>query len=76
MVSLEISIAEDQREWIDAQVAAGRYANASHYIRELIRRDQQAQKSLQLALIDGERSGVSERAASDVAREARQRLRG
>ena len=74
--TLEIFITDDQREWIDAQVAVGRYANASDYIRELIRRDQQAQQSLQLALIDGERSGVSERAVSDVARQVRQRLRG
>lgn len=75
MTTLEISIAEDQREWIDAQVAAGWYANASDYIRELIRRDQQAHKSLRLALIDGERSGVSKRTVNDVARQARQRLR-
>lgn len=76
MATHEISIADDQREWIAAQVAAGRYANASDYIRELIQRDEQAQKSLQLALIDGERSGVSERAVGDMARQARQRLRG
>ena len=35
--------------------------------------DQRAQESLQLALIDAERSGVSQRTVSDVAREARQR---
>ncbi|MFC4308253.1 type II toxin-antitoxin system ParD family antitoxin [Steroidobacter flavus] len=73
MTTLEISIPDDQQEWVAAQVAAGRYANASDYIRELLRRDQQGQ--LQLALIDGERGGVSERSASDVARQARQRLR-
>jgi putative addiction module CopG family antidote len=55
MAALEISITEDQREWIDAQVAAGRYASASDYIRELIRRDQQAHKSLRFALIHGGR---------------------
>lgn len=71
---LELSIPDDQREWIGAQVAAGRYASASDYIRELIRRDQQAQKSLRLALIYGERSGVSEHTVSDVARQARNRL--
>ena len=76
MATLEISITDDQREWIAAQIAAGWYANESDYIRELIRRDQQAQRSLQLALIDGERSGASERTVSDVARQARQRLRG
>lgn len=76
MAAIEISIPDDQQEWIAAQVAAGSYANASDYICELIRRDQQAQESLRRALIDGERSGVSERTVSDVARQARQQLRG
>jgi antitoxin ParD1/3/4 len=71
MAALEISIPDDQQEWIAAQLAAGGYANASDYIRELIRRDQLAQKSLRTALIDGERSGVSTRTVSDVARQAR-----
>ena len=35
----------------------------------LIRRDQQARESLRRALIDGERSGVSHRTASDAARQ-------
>lgn len=76
MAALKISIPDDQRKWIAAQVAAGGYASASDYIRELIRRDQQARKSLRLALIDGERSGVSDRTVSDVARDARDQLRG
>lgn len=36
MATLEISIPDDHQEWIAAQVAAGWYANASDYIRELI----------------------------------------
>lgn len=76
MTTLEIFITDEQRGWIAAQVAAGRCATASEYIRELIQRDQHAQKSLQLALICGERSGVSERAVGEVARQARQRLLG
>lgn len=76
MAALKISIADDQQEWIAAQVAAGSYANASDYICGLIRRDQQAQESLRRTLIDAERSGVSKRTVSDVARQARQRLRG
>jgi hypothetical protein len=42
------------------------------------KRDLRARRrlTLELALLDGERSGVSERAVEDVAREARQRLPG
>jgi antitoxin ParD1/3/4 len=76
MATLEISIPDDQQQWIAAQVAAGWYASPSEYIRELIRRDQQARESLRLAFIDAERSGVSKRTVSDVARQARERLRG
>jgi antitoxin ParD1/3/4 len=67
--------ATSHKKWIAVQAAAGWYANASGYIRELIRWDQQAKQSLRFALIDGECSGVSERTVSDVVREARPRLR-
>jgi antitoxin ParD1/3/4 len=74
MATLNISIPDSMREWIDAQVAAGGYANASDYIRDLVRHNQRERESIQLALIEGERSGVSERSVSDIARQARRRL--
>jgi antitoxin ParD1/3/4 len=74
MTTPKISISNNQQQWMAAQVAAGWYANASDYIQELIRRDQQASESLRLALINGKRS-VSERTVSDVAHQVRQRLR-
>lgn len=75
MAALKISITDDQRGWFAAQIAAGRYESASDYIRELILLDLQSRQSLKLALIDGERSGVSKRTVSDVALQARQRFR-
>jgi antitoxin ParD1/3/4 len=74
MATLNISIPDSIKEWIDSQVRAGRCANASDYVRELIRRDQRESESIQLALIEGERSGVSKRSVSDIARGARRRL--
>jgi len=74
MVTLKISIPDNMRRWIDSQLAAGGYANASDYIRELIRHDRRERESIQLALIEGERGGVSERSVSDIARRARRRL--
>jgi antitoxin ParD1/3/4 len=74
MATLNISIPDSMREWIDAQVAAGGYANASDYIRDLVRHNQRERESIQLALIEGERSGVSARSVSDIARQARRRL--
>ena len=59
MTSLNISLPEPMREWIEAQIKHGRYGNASEYLRDLIRRDQerQAQERLEGLLLDGVKSG-------------------
>lgn len=59
MASLNISLPGPLREWIDAQIEGGRYGNASEYVRELIRRDQerQAQQRLEQLLLEGVKSG-------------------
>ena len=59
MPSMNISLPEPMREWVEAQIKGGRYGNASEYLRELIRRDQerQAQDRLEQLLLDGVRSG-------------------
>ena len=63
------------RKWIDAQVEAGEYANASDYIRDLIRHNQRERDALRLALIEGERSGTSNRSVLDIARQTKRRLK-
>jgi antitoxin ParD1/3/4 len=59
MASLNISLPAPLREWIESQVQRGRYGNASEYVRELIRRDQerQAQERLEELLLEGITSG-------------------
>jgi len=59
MASLNISLSEPLREWIDAQIKRGRYGNASEYLRDLIRHDQerQAQDRLEGLLLAGMKSG-------------------
>lgn len=73
MATLNISLPDAMREWIDAQVEAGEYASASDYIRDLIRHDQRERDAVRLALIDGERSGRSTRTVSDIARRTKRR---
>ena len=75
MATLNISMPDPMREWIDSQVAAGEYANASDYIRDLIRHDQRERDTLTLALIEGEKSGKSRRSVSEIARQTKQRLK-
>jgi antitoxin ParD1/3/4 len=59
MTNMNLSLPEPMREWIEAQIKGGRYGNASEYVRELIRRDQerQAQERLEQLLIEGLDSG-------------------
>ncbi len=40
MTSLNISLPESMRAWVDAQVACGQYGTASELVRELIREAQ------------------------------------
>ena len=40
MASMNISLPSPMRDWIEQQMKSGRYDNASEYMRDLIRHDQ------------------------------------
>ncbi|WP_229748218.1 type II toxin-antitoxin system ParD family antitoxin [Lacimicrobium alkaliphilum] len=51
---------EQQDDWVKGQIESGHFGNDSEYIRDLIRRDQQAKErlaTLRQALAEGESSG-------------------
>jgi antitoxin ParD1/3/4 len=75
MATLNISMPDTMRKWIDSQIEAGEYSNASDYVRDLIRHDQREHNRIRLALIEGEKSGVSGRSVSDIARQTKRALR-
>jgi len=55
-----ITLTAQQDEWVKDQIESGHFGNDSEYIRDLIRRDQQAKERLTLlrqALTEGESSG-------------------
>lgn len=41
--SLNVSLPEEMKEWIDEQVSRGRYGTTSEYFRQLVREDQRRQ---------------------------------
>jgi antitoxin ParD1/3/4 len=57
--SLNISLPEAMRSFVDEQVQSGGYGTASEYIRELVRRDQKARAEdrLEALLLEGLDSG-------------------
>lgn len=59
MATMNVSLPDQMRTWVEECVQSGRYANASDYVRDLIRKDHLKLEQLRLALIEGENSGTS-----------------
>jgi antitoxin ParD1/3/4 len=75
MATMNVSIPDAMKDWVEERVASGSYANASDYVRDLIRRDHERREALAQALIEGENSGVSRRKLRDIANATRSKLR-
>jgi antitoxin ParD1/3/4 len=75
MATLNVSLPEAMRVWIDAQVSSGNYVNASDYVRHLIRHDQREREVLTLALIEAEQSGHSARTVAGIRQDTKARLK-
>ncbi|HKJ61575.1 MAG TPA: type II toxin-antitoxin system ParD family antitoxin [Hyphomicrobiales bacterium] len=76
MATMNVSLPDPMKAWVEAQTQTGRYANASDYVRDLIRRDQErAEKidALQRLVDEGLASGVSERGLDEILADARAR---
>jgi antitoxin ParD1/3/4 len=65
MASMNVSVPDPMRDWVEQRIGSGQYASVSDYVRDLIRRDQaqaEAHQALVAALIEGEgRSRAKER---------------
>jgi antitoxin ParD1/3/4 len=55
MESMNISLPEPLKEFVDGQIASGRYSSVSEYVRELIREDEKrkAEERLETLLLEG-----------------------
>ena len=79
MATMNVSLPDTLRDWVEEQVKGGKYASTSDYIRDLIRHDQDRQdkrKALIEALIEGEDSGVSTRSVPDILKDVRREHAG
>lgn len=76
MATMNVSLPDAMKNWVEAQMQNGRYSNASDYVRDLIRRDQDRTDKIarMQALVDeGRASGVSDRNMDDILADARNR---
>ena len=75
VATMNVSLPDPLKDWVEAQVEAGRYANASDYVRDLIRRDQDRKEALLDALDEGLKSGVTDYSMDEILKEAKAEAR-
>ena len=74
MATMNVSLPDPMKEWVEAQAATGRYSNASDYVRDLIRHDQEREHKLAALrhfVDEAEASGISDRSIGDIVVAAR-----
>lgn len=74
MATMNVSLPDKMKDWVERQAETGRFSNASDYVRDLIRRDQEREaeiRALQALIDEGLESGVSELTMEEILAEAR-----
>jgi antitoxin ParD1/3/4 len=76
MTTMNISLPDSMRTFIEQKVTQGGYSTASEYIRQLVRADQKraAQERLETLLMEGIESGPSREMTADDWEELRRRV--
>lgn len=61
MQTMNISLPDQLKDFVDGQVGSGRYSSVSEYVRDLIRDDEKrkAQEKLEALLVEGIQSGAA-----------------
>ncbi|MDG4719346.1 MULTISPECIES: type II toxin-antitoxin system ParD family antitoxin [Thalassospira] len=77
MATMNVSLPDTMKQWVEKRADTGRYSNASDYVRDLIRKDQERQEAidvLQAAVAEGLESGDAQKFdAGDFKLKMRQR---
>jgi antitoxin ParD1/3/4 len=69
MATMNISLPDAMKAWVEAQSADGKYANSSDYVRDLIRQDQiNAEKiaNMQRLIDEAYESGFSDQTVEEI----------
>jgi len=78
MTTMNVSLPEQMKHWIESKVTGGKYHNASEYIRDLIRKDQsdlEKTEAFRTAILAGRDSGVDTRSFDDVINDAKLKVK-
>ena len=77
MATMNVSVTDKMKAWVEAKVSDGTYATASDCVRDLLRRQiENGEKlaALREAIRTGEESGVSKRSWLDLKMDIREHL--
>lgn len=69
MATMNISLPDPMKSWVERQAESGRYGNASDYVRDLIRRDRERQEKIaymQKLVDEAQLSGISDETMDDL----------
>jgi antitoxin ParD1/3/4 len=78
MATMNISVPDPMKDWVQSQVNTGTYANTSDYVRDLIRQDQEHRNkfaALQAAITVGIESGASDKSFDEIIDKVRNELK-
>lgn len=77
MQTMNISLPDSLKHYVEQQIRAGAYSSASEYIRELVRADQKrkAKEQLEQVMLDALRSGQPMDVTSEMWEELRRNIR-
>ncbi|MDE1994050.1 MAG: type II toxin-antitoxin system ParD family antitoxin [Rhizobiaceae bacterium] len=78
MATMNVSLPDLMKDWVEAQAKTGRYSNASDYVRDLIRRDQARNDkvtAMQSFVDAGLQSGIGTRTKDELFAEAEARVK-
>lgn len=77
MATMNVSLPDQMKDWVEAQTRSGQYSNSSDYVRDLIRRDQDRRAKIahiQKLVDEGLASGISTRSKDEIFAAARARV--
>lgn len=69
MATMNVSLPDAMKAWVEEQVQTGRYGNSSDYVRDLVRRDQEraeAREKLQQMVDQALASGVNQKSPEEL----------
>lgn len=78
MATMNVSLPDAMKDWVEGRTETGRYSNSSDYVRDLIRRDQEREakiKAMQTLIDEAIEGGESERSLEEILEDARRQAR-